>query len=296
MTIAVFYYSQTGQALSVARNICKPLDNVVYKQIIPVKHYPFPWSKYEFFDVFPETRLGIVSTGIEPIDLTDIKDAELVIIVGQSWFLSPSQPLQSFFSDNTIIQFLSGKKIIFVNACRNMWFMTKQYIVSKTKETNSELVGHIVLQDRVPNLTSILTIIRWLMYGKKKKTKFLPNAGISDEDITDSSKFGEIIKDTIKTSEYSLLQDKLMKADAIIYKPSIIMIEKVGHRMFGLWAKFIRRKGEMGDVHRHFRLNMFFYYLLFVLFVISPIAQFIFYLTYPFQNINKKKKLETGVL
>lgn len=293
MTVAVFYYSQTGQAMDVAKNICNPIDNVVYKQIIPIKHYPYPWSKYDFFDVFPETRLGMPPSGIMSIDYSDITDAELIIIVGQSWFLSPSLPIQSFLSDKTVKDFLSGKKVVFVNACRNMWLMTKRKLVRELNDMDAQLVGHIVLQDKTPNLISILTIIRWLMYGKKEKTMFLPRAGISENDVICSSKFGEIMNQTIKTKDYSSLQDKLLQAGAIDYKPSILMIEEVGHRMFGLWAKFIRRKGDMGDVRRHKRLNFFYYYLLFVLFFISPIAQALFYISYPFRKITLKKDLDT---
>ena len=112
MKIAVFYYTQSGQALNVARNICSKMNDVsvVYKQIVPQTTYPFPWSKNAFFDVFPETRLGIPPSGIVPMDFSDVEDAGLVLVVGQSWFLSPSLPLQSFFTDEQVKQFLSGRK------------------------------------------------------------------------------------------------------------------------------------------------------------------------------------------
>ena len=91
MKTAIFYYSQSGQALTAAKNIAAPLDDggnndmekkgkVIYKQIVPLQEYPFPWSKDEFFNAFPETRLGIPPSGIEPIDFTDIDDADLVIV------------------------------------------------------------------------------------------------------------------------------------------------------------------------------------------------------------------------
>jgi len=110
MKTVVFYYTQSGQALSAVQNICKPLagttgsENIlIYKQIIPLQDYPFPWNGDEFFDTFPETRLGLPPSGISPIDLSDVEDADLVIVAGQSWFLSPSLPLQSFFTDRQIV-------------------------------------------------------------------------------------------------------------------------------------------------------------------------------------------------
>ena len=79
MKTAIFYYSQSGQAFTAAKNIGGPLENesnhdmekqgnVVYKQIIPLQDYPFPWNKDEFFNAFPESRLGLPPSGIEPID------------------------------------------------------------------------------------------------------------------------------------------------------------------------------------------------------------------------------------
>ena len=290
MKIATFYYSQSGQALSATESICKPFGNVIYKQIVPLQSYPFPWNKDEFFDVFPETRLGMPPSGIEPIDFTDAEDADLVIIVGQSWFLSPSLPLQSFFTDKGVRQYLQGKNVVFINACRNMWLMTGRKIKSDIKEIGAHLVGHIVLQDRGQNLVSALTVVRWLMFGKKKASWMLPDAGVSEADIEGASRFGEIIRNAYEKDELESLQTNLLSAGAIHYKPSVLFLEKAGHRMFGHWARFIRKKGGFGDPRRHLRVNLFFYYLLIVLFVVSPFGQLFFFLTYPLQQVSRRKK------
>lgn len=175
MKIVVFYYSQTGQAATVANNLfaeCGSTLTVVYKCIKPLRPYPYPWGKYEFFDVFPETRLCLPPSGIEPIGLHDIEDAQLVAIVGQPWFLSPSLPLQSFFADEQIKRYLYGRKVVFVNACRNMWLMTSRWLRKYFQETHADWVGHIVLQDHAPNLISAATIVRWLLHGKKGFFRF----------------------------------------------------------------------------------------------------------------------------
>ena len=299
MKITVFYYSQSGQALKAARNICRPLEKsgdrpgddvrAVYKEIVPQRQYPFPWSKDEFFDVFPETRLGIPLSGIEPMDFSDINDADLVLVVGQSWFLSPSQPLQSFFNDEAIKDYLKGRPVVFVNACRNMWLMTTGRIKQYVKDAQARLVGHIVLQDKTMNLVSVVTIIRWLVYGKKNATAILPQAGISDKDLEEASRFGEVIMDALQKKDLDGMQDRLLDIGAIDYKPSVLFLEKIGHKMFGLWAKFIRKKGGVGDRRRRFRVNLFYIYLMTVLFVLSPFAQLFFYLTYPLRHVNRNK-------
>ena len=303
MKTAVFYYTQSGQALHVAKAICQPMEqsadtpenSVVYKQITPQQHYPFPWNKYEFFDTFPESRLGLPPSGIMPIDFSDIGDASLVIIVGQSWFLSPSLPLQSFFTDEQVKAYLKGRKVVFVNACRNMWLMTSRKIKAYLCDTGATLVGHIVLQDDTPNLISVITIIRWLLYGKKEGTGLLPPAGISDADVSGASRFGEIIKNTYNTEDGSHIQEQLLAAGAIKYKPSVLFIEKAGHRMFGLWAAFVRKKGGFRDARRRFRINLFYVYLLTVLFLISPFAVAFFYLTYPLQHVDRHKREDCSI-
>ena len=306
MKTVVFYYTQSGQALTAAKSIAGPLENncdnnndvkgeVVYKQIVPIQEYPFPWSKDEFFNAFPECRLGIPPSGIQPIDFSDINDADLVIVVGQSWFLSPSLPLQSFFTDEQVKRYLNGRSVIFVNACRNMWLKTSHAIKNYLKEANATLVGHIVLQDNTPNLVSVITIIRWLLYGKKEATRVLPPAGIVDKDINEASRFGEIIKKTWADGDMLNLQDRLLSAGAINYKPSVLFVEKVGHRLFGIWAKYVRKKGGFGDPRRRSRLNQFCIYLFTALYVVSPFGLLVFYLTYPFRHISRHKQADCSV-
>ena len=295
MKVAVFYYSQSGQALSVAKSICGPLveqgHQVVYKQICPLEDFPFPWDKDEFFDIFPETRLGLPPVGNKAIDFSDIEDAGLVVIAGQSWFLSPSVPIQSFFLDEEVRAYLHNRDMIFVNACRNMWLMTSRQIKRYAKEIGARLVGHIVMQDDHANLISALTIVRWLMFNRKDG-KLLPDAGVSQKDIDSTDRFGNAIADAYQNDKVDTLQDELQREGAIIYKPSILFLEKAGHRMFGLWAKFIRKKGGFRDKRRMMRVNMFFYYLLFVLFVVSPFGQLFFFLTYPLQKVNFHKHVD----
>ena len=282
MKVAVFYYSQSGQALRVAEHICKGMKStVVFREIVPQHPWPFPWSREEFFDIFPETRLGIPPFGNEPTDFSDIEDADMVMVVGQSWFLSPSLPLQSFFTDPQVVAYLSGCPVVFVNVCRNMWLMTSRKVKDYLKEAGANMVGQIILQDRRQNLVSALTIVRWLMHGRKEASGLLPDAGISEKDITEASRFGEIIDRSLQQGSLDTLQDQLLAAGAIQYKPSVLFLEKVGHRMFGLWAKFIRRKGGFGDKRRRQRTTIFYYYLLMVLFLVSPWAQLVFWLTYP---------------
>lgn len=291
--IVVFYYSQTGQILDILKNICSTIAgaSVVYKQIVPEKDFSFPWNYDEFFDIFPETRLGIPPFGINPVNLSDVQDADLVIVGGQSWFLSPSLPIQSFFASTAIAEYMKGRKLIFVNGCRNMWVNTFFRIRESAKHIGAKLVGHIVLQDRAHNLVGIVTIARWLLHGQKQASGIWPAAGVSDSDIADAAKFGITIDTALQANNLDALQQQLMAQGAINYVPKIAYVEKVGHRIFGIWARFIRKKGDFGNPARKFRVKAFSYYLFFVLYVISPIVLTIYHLLFPIRVFFKRKAM-----
>lgn len=294
MKAAVFYYSQSGQALKAAESFCSSLS-AVFKEIVPLQKYPFPWSRKEFFQAFPESRLGLPPSGIEPIDFSDIEDADIAIVAGQSWFLSPSLPLQSFFLDEGVRAFLNGRKVIFINACRNMWLMTSLRIKEYLRQAGATFSGHIVLQDRASNLVSAVTIIRWLLHGKKEATGILPPAGVREEDIKGAYRFGEVTLRVFENGDLSALQPALLEEGAIMYKPSVLAIEKTGHRIFGFWARYVRKKGGFGDKRRQGRLNLFYYYLLFVLFCLSPLVQLFFWITYPLRRVRHNKLIDCNV-
>ena len=293
MKIAVFYYTQTGQALQAAQSICHPLENrgnaVVYKAIEPEEPYPFPWTCRSFFETFPESRLSIPVGKLKEIDFSDVNDADLVIVSGQPWYLSLSLPLHAFFQNEKAKTFLNGKNIVNISSCRNMWIMAQRKIREYIYQAGGNYVGHIVLQDHKPNLISVLTIIRWLFYNKKEASCRLQAAGVKDEDIKNASRFGIIINEMLESRNWSDLQNKLMAEKAVEYRPSIAFVEKAGYRIFGIWADFIRKKGNYQDKRRALRIKLFCYYLFFALYVVSPIGLLIFYLTYPLRvrSINK---------
>ncbi|MDR0581672.1 MAG: flavodoxin-like domain-containing protein [Prevotellaceae bacterium] len=291
--IVVFYYTQTGQTLQIAQSVCRPLaeagHTVIYKEIIPGRPLPYPCSGKSFFQVFPESREAIPCE-IKPIDLSDAAGADLVIIAYQVWFLSPSTPFHAFFQNTAIQQYLHGKNCLTLTGCRNMWVMAQTKVRAYLRDAAGKWTGHIVLQDRHPNLVSVITIVRWLLYGKKERSGLLPAAGISAADLSHAAVFGQIIAGTLHSGQWNCLQEQLEKAGAVRCKPSILFMEKAGHRIFGLWAKFILRKSKRPAAHREFLLRLFKYYLFVVLYFIAPIGLIFFYLAYPFLRRQNNSK------
>ena len=298
--IVAFYYSQTGQGLEILQSVCKPLaeagHEVLYKEVKPEVPFPFPWTSDAFFEAFPESRQGISGPVIVP-GLADAADAGLVLVVYPTWFLSPSIPAHGFFQDERIRRYLKGKPVVTICGCRNMWIMAQNKVREYLAICGSRWVGNIVLQDRHHNLVSVITIIRWLIGGRKARKGIFPAAGVAQKDINHAAVFGTVIVQAIAGEGLSGMQQKLMAEKAIHYKPNIAFVEKVGHRIFGVWSKYILSKCPYGSPQRAFRLKLFKYYLFTVLFAISPIGLLLFYLTYPLrlQGIKKDKARQTAV-
>ena len=290
--VALFYYTQTGQTLAIAERVCEPLVSagceVVCKEIAPEEPYPFPWSAMDFFQVFPESRLG-VPCKLKPFDLSDVEDADLVMIAGQSWYLSWSVPIHSFFQSEEIRDYLKGRNIVVTMGCRNMWVMAQQKTREYIREIGGRYVGFISLQDKATNLVSVITIIRWLFYDKKEATRLLPAAGVSPEDIIHAEVFGRFINEALDTDDILGLQEKLMAEKAVTFLPSVYFIEKNGYRLWGQWARFILKKGAYKDKKRVPYLRIFCIYLFFVLYVVSPFGMIYFLLTYPFRRTSFRK-------
>ena len=293
LTVAVFYYTQTGQALAIARSLCAPLEaagcRVVTREIRPVTAYPYPWSSEAFFQVFPESRLGI-ACAIEPVDLSgEVAEADLVLVVGQSWYLSLSTPLHAFFQSPEVRAYLHGRPVVFVNGCRNMWVMTQSETRRYLREIGARYVGFIELHDKAPNLVSVLTIIRWLFYGRKEATRLLPAAGVSQRDVADADRFGLILLRTLYDGQWEQLQERLMREGAVTFIPQLYFIERNGYRMWGRWAHFVRHRGGAGDPRRQGRLRLFKAYLFFVLYAVSPFGLLFYGLTYPLRRAALKR-------
>ena len=260
LTVAVFYYTQTGQALAIARSLCAPLEaagcRVVEREIHPVTAYPFPWSSEAFFQVFPESRLGIAC---------------------------------AIFQSPEVRAYLRGRPVVFVNGCRNMWVMTLHETRRYLREIGARYVGFIELHDRAPNLVSVLTIIRWLFYGRKEATHLLPAAGVSQRDVADADRFGLIILRTLYDGQWEQLQERLMREGAVTFIPQLYFIERNGYRMWGRWAHFVRHRGGAGDPRRQGRLRLFKAYLFFVLYAVSPFGLLFYGLTYPLRRATLKR-------
>jgi hypothetical protein len=294
--VLVVYYTQTGQLKEIVNSIAAPLAaeggvELFFEELKPKPPFPFPWSSDEFFQAMPESVKGIPCE-LEPLSINGSEDFDLIIVAWQPWFLSPSIPTHAFFQHETANRLLAGKPVVTIAGCRNMWVNAYDKVKEYIRKANGQLVGNIMLYDKAPNLLSLVSIIRWMFLGKKDRyMKIIPPAGISDEDLRESAKYGKIILKALQKDDYTNLQKELVETGAVDVKTELVMIEKRGIVLFRLWAGFILKKGSYGTKSRVFRARLFKYYLLTMLYVVSPFASLLYQIIKPFRRQTIKKQI-----
>ncbi|MHA7056998.1 NADPH-dependent FMN reductase family protein [Aquimarina sp. M1] len=293
--ILVLYYSQSGQLGEIVANLIEPLKldencSVTVREIQPKESYPFPWDKKDFLQVFPESYLQIAKPNAPIPKEIKAKKYDLVILGYTVWYLSPSIPINSFLKSDEAKELLSNTPVITVNGSRNMWILTQEKVKRLLVDCKAELVGNIAFVDRHWNHISVITIVHWMMTGKK--TKYLgvfPKPGVSDEDISGADTFGRIIKRHLFQKNFEQLQQELVSDGAVRIKPFLIRSDKSGNHIFSKWSAHIYKVGLKSPKRRAKWLNFFQYYLQFAIWVFVPIVFIIFLLTYvPFYARIKK--------
>ncbi|OMP31436.1 flavodoxin family protein [Mangrovimonas sp. DI 80] len=283
--VLVIHYSQSGQLTEIVNNISAPLisegHHVDFLEIEMETPFPFPWPKNKFLDAFPESFLQIPQK-IKPIPLSIKKtDYDLVIFGYSVWYLTPSIPANSFLESEEGKQLLANAKVVTVIGCRNMWVMAQEKVKEKLKAINAELVGNIVLVDRHINHVSVITIVKWMFTGEKKRyLGIFPKPGVSQKDIEESERFGTVISNALKVDEYSSLQEGLLAKGAVMIKPFLVVADQRANVLFSKWANLIQNKSNKDSSKRPFWIKIFKYYLLFAIWIIAPVVFILFLLSY----------------
>ena len=297
--ILVIYYSQSGQLKEIAKQISQPFVNdeeinVDFLNIEMQKAFPFPWDNASFFGAFPETFQQIPADIHAPDPKILQTSYDLVLLHYQVWYLSPSIPVNSFLKSEFAQKILHNVPVITISGSRNMWALAQEKIKVLLKNVNAHLVGNIALTDRNINLISVITIVDWMFHGKKRKVYgFLPLPGVSDKEIQEASKFGNVILPFLKQNNYQGLQEKLLEKNAVEYRWFLISMDKKANKMFTIWSKLILKN----PAKRSVLLKFFKGYLFCAIWILSPIVHLIEFILYPIRyfSIRKEKKYFQGI-
>ena len=294
--LLIVYYSQSGQLEDIVNNFSLPFNesgvSIEKVRIKPKNDFLFPWTSDRFFDAMPESVLGI------PIELEsfELKETsyDLIIFAYQPWYLSPSIPAISVLQHPAFKKVLQGASVLTLIGARNMWLNAQESVKRILKESGARLVGNIVLTDKNSNLVSAITILHWMMTGKKDRYfGIFPKPGIADEDILHSNIYARMVNEFLKKDNWSGLQENLVRIKALEVKTDLMFIESRAGKLFLIWANIIRRRKNRG-----FFLILFKYYLMIALFIVAPIVLIIngiFFKPFLRKIINKKKQYYLGV-
>lgn len=291
--ILVLYYTQTGQLEDIAKNVASPFEadpnyQVTYYRIRMKNEFPFPWPSDVFFNTFPESYLQIPGEIIPPGEEVLSKKYDLVIFGFQIWYLTPSIPTISFLKSGYAEKLLKNTPVVTLSASRNMWMLSQEKLMVYLKKFGAKLVGNIALVDRHDNYTSTITILKWLIDGKKDMPKPLPPAGVSEEEINTADKYGRIIKKYADAGDFSGLQPDLVSNGAVEVRPFLIKVEKVGNKLFTFFSGRVKNNPE----RRPFWVKMFKIYLMIAIWVVSPIVLLFFTILTPFFWSKRQKQIK----
>ena len=291
--ILAINYSQSGQLHEIMGQFLLPFEAATVDRVVikPATPFPFPWTTASFFNAMPETVLE------EPIALEPLvfqqERYDLIVIGYQPWFLSPSLPTTGLFADPAFVRLLKDTPVITVIAGRNMWLNSQESLRKWIREAGGKLVGNVALIDKNANLASAVSILHWMLTGKKeRKWGIFPVPGVSDEDIRGAAVFGQLSKEALDSGGWENLQKSLIAAGGININTNIMFIEGRAKTLFRIWAKLIKRKEATGG-NRMFWVNFFKYYLLVALFIVAPIVLLLYnVLVRPFtlSSIKRKKQ------
>ncbi len=264
-------YSQSGQLDDILSNFTKNINNASIERIMikPATVFDFPWKTNKFYDIMPETVLE------ESIHLEDLEFKEnqydLIILGYQPWFLSPSLPTSSLLQLEKFKSIVKNTPVITVIGARNMWLNAHTSVVNRIQSAGGKMIGNIALVDKSPNLLSAVSIVHWMLTGKKeRKWGIFPKPGISDEDILDTQKYGSLVDQWLNDNQFKFQQEAVQRG-AISIKTTILFIEGRAKKIFNIWAKTIKNKESKGG-NRALWISIFRFYLNFALFIVAPIV------------------------
>jgi hypothetical protein len=277
--VLVVYYSQSGQLTKVIETMLSPLQNNPMIEISTVQlrsseNFSFPWSFWRFFDAFPETVYLDVPKNL-PFEIENPQGYDLIILGYQPWFLSPSMPISSFLLSDEAKIILKDKPVITVIGCRNMWIEGQKTLKDLIAKCGGHLIDNVVLSDQSGPLESFITTPRWMLTGKRNSFLGLSRAGISENDIAASERFGKRLVEKLQENDHLNHEPLLKNLGAVHVDERFIVSEKIAKRSFRIWGAFIRLFGKRGSLLRLPILSLYIIFLITLILTVVPINMMI---------------------
>ena len=269
----VVYASQTGQLGRCARAVAAPLSAaghaVEFLELKAVRPYPFPWSFWTFLDAFPE------SVYLDPPELAPWHAArpryDLVLLCYSPWFLSPSPALTAFVQSQAGRTLLRDTPVVTLTASRGMWIQAQEVVKQQLAEAGARHCDHIALDDP-HKLSSFITTPHWMLTGRQEPFWGLPRAGVPEELIAGSARFGRALARALSDGTLDGGRPVLTGLAAAQVDPALMASEKIGRRSFRVWGKLVRAAGRPGEAARRPVLAAYVAFLVLMIVTVVPVS------------------------
>jgi hypothetical protein len=227
---------------------------------------------------------------VEPLkDLAD--DYDLIILGYTIWFLSPSIPVTGFMQSEQAKKLFNNKPVVTLIACRDMWVMAQEKMKTLLSDVGATLIDNVVLTDQGGSIYAFITTPRWLLTGKKDPFWGFPPAGVSDEDLANSSRFGDRLLIALQNDEEKKKEPLLKNMGAVTVNGKLVATEKIATRSFMIWGKLIQAAGKPGAFSRKIVITIYALFLAILVLTIVPLNILIRKLIYPW----RKEAIEKSV-
>lgn len=286
--VLVVYFSQTGQLTDVVNAFIAPLRadhriELVVESLQPKTAFPFPWPFWKFFSLFPES-VFMRPIALQPLQVSDDEDFDLVILAYSVWFLSPSLPIASFLQSKSAARLLSDKPVVTLIACRDMWLTAQEKVKSLLGSIGAQLLDNVALVDKGGSAWSFMSTPLWMFSGKKGPWGRIPRAGIDPLEIAECSRFGERIAAQLTRSAEKLSEPMLRGLGAVKIKDKTLASEIMAHRSFRIWSRLLMSLGGPDSVARRLGLMVYVIFLLLLILTLVPINALLKKLLAPFSR------------
>ena len=247
----VYLYTQTGQLREVAAAFVAPLQadgwRIRWVDVQPRVAFPFPWSIWQFFGVFP--RAVDPDAFVELVEPpggfgAEQDEHEVVVLAYQVWYLSPSLPIRSLVARHP--EAFRNRTVIPLIACRNMWYSAAIEVAGLLRTAGARRVEVVAATDTRQQATSLVTTLRWLLTGKREPFLWFGRAGVSDAELARVTVVGR-----------SVAEQGNCPADAAPIVPTLAAADLFAGRLFRKWGVTVRSAERFGAAAHAASLVMF---------------------------------------
>ncbi len=283
--ILVLYYSQSGQLERILARLVQGLESggiavqCDVRRINPVTPYPYPWSFYRFFGVFPEAVL-LDGCPVQPVETADHYD--LIVLGYTIWFLSPAIPVTGFLQSEQAPRLFKDTPVVTVIACRDMWLIGQEKMKSLLAGLGARLLDNVVLTDQGKSIYTFVTMPRWMLTGNKDRFWFFPKAGVAEEEILRADRFGRRLAAMLAKDGEKGEAPLLSGLGAVNVNGKLIATERIAHRSFLLWSRLIKKAGPPDSRGRKVVITIYAVFLLCLVLTVVPLNMLVRRLASPF--------------